>query len=410
MQDSNRTEIDSSGPAPGRFTLVIPTYNRPGELHRLLSYLACMKVACRVLVLDSSDAGTQEGNRAFATGLSLGIDFRCFDPQLPPWEKFRQGSDLVDTEYCAFCADDDLIIPGAITRLTDYLEAHPDHVLAHGWYFAFQLGAEMSIVKTVYRSESIDVDDPLRRLLGLFSNYEALTYGVYRTNILRGILSDVGRVESMLAKELLGGALTVVRGKVARLPLFYSGRSFVPSHPYLHWHPLDFFASSPDKLYRDYSTYRACLTNEFSSLGYRRMSVDELTKAIDIVHFRYLADYVKPHVMEYMAEQLIRGAPKDEIMRGIWARLASEGERPLVARLAGNRQLRWIRDRYFPRFRLHHIKWYADRAGHKILLSTTAGGHTREYIFYKEFLDSLVGSPISEKEIGAMISALDCYE
>lgn len=379
-------------------------------MRRLLSYLARLEMTCPVLVLDSSSSGAQEANRTFAAGLTLDVRLRSFDPQLPPWEKFRLGSELVETEYCAYCADDDLIIPGAVSRLVDFLQAHPDHALAHGWYFAFQIGAEMSIVRAIYRGESFHSDDPLQRLFGLFSNYEALTYGVYRTDVLRRILSEVGGVESMLAKELLSGALTVVRGKVARLPLFYSGRSFVPSHPYFHWHPLDFLASSPEHLYRDYSAYRGILKREFKSVGYTRCAEEELARAIDVIHFRYLADYVRPDLMEYLAEQLLEGTPKNEIMRGIWARIASEGERPLVARLAGNRFLRSVRDRFFPRFRLHHIKWYADRAGHKVLLSTTASGRRREYIFYKEFLGSLVGSSMPDKEIGAMVNALDCYE
>lgn len=393
-----------------KFTLIVPAFNRPAELSRLLAYLARHKVDSPVLVLDSSEPVTQQVNRASIATIGGNIRLVSLDPQVSPWEKFLRGSELVQSEYCALCADDDLVLPGSLGPLVAFLQEHPDYSVAHGWYFTFYDNVHIGITASVYRGASIDHGDPLDRLFALFRNYEAVTYGVYRTSVMRSVLRRVQRVNSMLAKELLGGALSVVHGKTARLPIFYYARSHLPSHPYSHWHPLDFLVSSPDGLYRDYAACRMILLQCFKSAGYARYSEEELATLIDLIHFRYLADYVKPHVMEYLVGQVRARTPKAQIMQGLWSALARENEPSLVRALSGSHLVRRIRDRFFPKIRLHHLKRLAAPSGQRAVRSTTASGKPREYLFYKEFLASLTGHPAPEKEIGEIVAALDRYE
>ena len=394
----------------GKFTLIVPTYNRPAELARLMEYLARLRADFPVLVLDSSEPATRQANKAALGKLDRDIRIESFDPSMAPWEKFWRGSELVDTDYCSLCADDDVIIPSSLPGIVDFLEAHPDHSVAHGWYFTFYDNVHIGITASVYRGGSLDHGDPLQRLFALFKNYEAVTYGVYRTEVMRSVLRDVQGVDSMLARELLGGALSVVRGKAARLPIFYYGRSHAPSYPYTHWHPLDFLISSPEALYRDYAAYRTILLACFKSTGYDKYADGELATLIDLVHFRYLADYVRPRVMEYLTEQVMARAPKPEIMQGLWSVLARENDRSIAGALSGNLLLRRIRDRFFPEIRLHHLKRFFSPTEQKTVRSTTASGRQREYLFYKEFLTSIADHPALETEIDAIVAALDNYE
>ena len=398
-----------SGPAAGKFTLIVPTYNRPAELSRLLGYLARQWPNFPVLVLDSSDPSAQQANRAAAEKLDCDIRVRSFDQKISPWEKFLRGADLVETQYCSLCADDDLVMLESLDKLVGFLEAHADHSVAHGWYFTFYDDAHIGITTSVYRGASLDNDDPLKRLYALFKNYEAVTYGVYRTGVMRDVLRDVQGVDSMLARELLGGALAIVHGKSARLPIFYYGRSHTLSHPYAHWHPLDYLVSSPDGLYRDYSAYRRILLQGFKSAGYDKYESTEVAILIDLIHFRYLADYVKPRVMDYMTEQVMARAPKREIMQGLWSVLAQENEQSLAGALGGSLLVRRIRDRFFPRIRMHHLRRLSSPARQRTIRSTSAEGRQREYLFYKAFLDSIAGHPALEQEIGSIVRALDYY-
>jgi len=393
-----------------QFTLIVPTYNRPDDLARLLTYLDRLHADFPVLVLDSSGAATQQANRE-ATGRSgLNVRYEIFDGAVSPWEKFWRGSEMVRTPYCSLCADDDVVLPESLGPIVQHLETHPDFSVAHGWYFTFYNTGHVGITASVYRGASLDQDDPVARLLALFKNYEAVTYGVYRTSVMQSVLRDVQGVGSLLGRELLGGALAVAMGKVARLPVFYYGRSLAPSQSYNHWHPLDFLISAPDSLYRDYDAYRKLLFNRLKSIGYDKYPDSELYTLIDLIHFRYLSDYVKPRVMEYLTEQVMARKAKPEIMQGMWSVLAQESDQPLVRALSGSRLLRNIRDRYFPGLRLHHFRRRLAPGEQRKIESRTAAGVPREYVFYKEFLASFTGTGNLEQEIAKIVAALDHYE
>ena len=142
------------------------------------------------------------------------------------------------------CADDDVVMVDSLPVLRDFLQKHHDFSAAHGWYFTFYDNVHLGITSIVYSGPSIDRDDPFLRLRDLLNRYEAVTYAVYRTDVMRRVLYEVQRVESMLARELLAGELTVLWGKVARLPIFYYGRSLGPSESYAHWHPVNFLTNN----------------------------------------------------------------------------------------------------------------------------------------------------------------------
>jgi glycosyltransferase domain-containing protein len=393
-----------------KFTLIVPTYNRPTELSRLLAYLVRHGAGFPVLVLDSSTPTVQEINRATVASAGGNINLHSFDTQISPWEKFLRGSELAETECCSLCADDDLVLPDSLGPLVNFILEHSDYSLAQGWYFTFYDNVHIGITASVYRSASIDQDSALDRVFTLFQKYEAVTYGVYRTSVLRTVLHGVQGVESMLAKELLGGALSVVHGKAARLPVFYYARSHSPSHPYHHWHPLDFLVSSPEALYRDYAAYRKILLQCFKTSGNPEYSEEELATLIDLAHFRYLSDYVKPRVMDYLIEQVRARTPKAEIMQGVWSALARDNDSALVGALSGSQLVRRIRDRFFPRIRLHHLKRLMAPGKQKMLHSITASGKPRDYLFYAEFLASLSRHATPDDEMREIVGALDRYE
>jgi glycosyltransferase domain-containing protein len=402
--------LTSIAPLADLFTLIVPTYNRPADLARLLTYLDRLHAGFPVLVMDSSELAVQHANRETIAKCGLNVRYEILDGAVSPWEKFWRGSELVRTPYCSLCADDDLVLPSSLAPIVQHLETHPDCSVAHGWYFTFYNNEHLGITSSVYRGASLDQADPVARLLALFKNYEAVTYGVYRTSVMQSVLRDVQGVESLLGRELLGGALAVAMGKAARLPVFYYGRSLAPSQSYNHWHPLDFLISAPDGLYRDYAAYREILFNRLKSNGYDKYPDTELHTLIDLIHFRYLSDYVKPRVMEYLTEQVMARKAKPEIMQGMWSALAQESDQTLVRALSGSRLLRKIRDRFFPGFRLHHFRRRLAPAEQRKVQSKTAGGKMREYLFYKEFLGSFTGNGGLEQEITKIVAALDHYE
>lgn len=388
-----------------RYTLVVPTFNRPEELGRLLRFLAYQGAAFPVLLLDSSRADVKQRNATLAAGLSLDLRIESYDSDTPPWEKFWRGLELVNTEYASLCADDDLLLANSIAPLTDFLDAHSDYSLAHGWYFSFYLTAALGLTGVVYRGPSIDSADPLERLHQLFARYEALTYGVHRTSVLQKALARVQGLESMLGRELLGGAITVAYGKAARLPLLYIGRSLGPSESYRDWHPTEFLLSSPQSLFEEYARYRRLLLECLAEGG--AASDARALQLVDLAHLRYLSEYISPAALDYLIEHVRAGTSRSKVVGGLWPMLVAKGG--IEGALHRSRILRLIRDRFFPWVRGHHVRKAIGTAGYASLFATTASGARRRFEVYEAFRKALSELPGSRKP-ESLTSILRGYE
>jgi len=394
-----------------QFTLIIPTYNRPRELARLLGYLTRHAAAFSILVLDSSNDENKALNAALVPGTSLDIRLIACDPSMGPWEKFWRGSEEVKTEFCSLCADDDIILPDALAPLTRFLRDHPDFSAAHGWYFSFYFTDHVGITACVYSSPSLDQDDPLLRLRDLFSRYEAITYGIYRAEAMRCALREVQPVESPMARELLGGALTVAMGKVARLPVFYYGRALGASHFYERWHPIDYMLTSPSQLFSEYSRYREILCKHLPEGRSGPKPSGDVSRLVDLIHMRYLSEYVKPEVMNYLIEEVLAGAARGDIMQGLWPRL-HPAPSELVGSLRRSRLLRMVRDRLAPNLRLRHFSRWLGAAKDRTISAATFEGKARKYLLYREFLAWLEreDGPGSGAHLEGIIRAMNSYE
>lgn len=388
-------------------TLVIPTYNRPRDLERLLTYLARQAAAFPILVLDSSHDDIKAGNAAVAASRDLNLRHLTYPSPMAPWEKFWRGADEVVTEFCSLCADDDVVLLDSLPPLVEFLRNRPDFMAAHGWYFSFYDSVHLGITAIVYSSQSIDADDPLWRLRAMFNRYEAVTYALYRTDALRHVLRQVQPVESMLARELLAGALTVVSGKVGRLPALYYGRSLAASEPYEHWHPVDFLVSSPEQMFKDYARYREILLEGFYKIGYADHAPAELLKVIDLVHTKYFTEYVSPEIMNYLIDAAVAGTDRREIMRGYWP-LLMPAPSPEPGQESRTTVVGRLRARLARRLPAASASLPPRASGDRTIVSTTAAGVPREYRLYGEFLSTVSRANLANP-VEALIRALNAY-
>ena len=147
------------------YTLLIPTYNRPGQLASLLAYLEREGAGFPIHVLDSSQPGNRDLNRRASDREGLDVEYREYAEDTYPFDKFLDGVGRVGTAYCQLCADDDLIFIDRINRAVRTLERSPDHHCAHGYYFMFLQHARdaMDIPFILYFSPSNDMSG-VRRL------------------------------------------------------------------------------------------------------------------------------------------------------------------------------------------------------------------------------------------------------
>ena len=388
-----------------RYTLIVPTYDRPEQLARLLRSLAYQRAPFPVVVLDSSRDEVQARNAAACAKSGLDVRVERFASDIPPWEKFRRGVRAIRAEYTSFCADDDLLVISAVGRLLEFLDRHRDYSAAHGWYFHFHLDGALGLTGIAYQGVPIDEDEPLPRLHCLFRRYEPLTYAIYRTEVMAEALERGSGLHSMLGCELLGAAIAVLAGKVMRLPLLYLGRSLGPSGEYVDWHPAEFLLSSPQSLFEEYARYRDALLASYTALGHT--VTEREGRIVDLVHLRYLGEYLSPEVLDYLIEQTPLGAPRDEVM---------DGMRPLLARKTGlegrlqrSRVLRDLLRRFAPWVRAHHVRRTLHLAKYSTERQTAASGNARRLEIHHSFRKSCAEGGIEPLDAG-LLAALRGYE
>jgi glycosyltransferase domain-containing protein len=297
-------------------TLIVPTYNRPQLLAALLDYLETEKADCRVLVLDSSSPDVLAVNRNRMTDCGLDAEFLEF-PDLDPTEKWRRGLHRVTTPFCAFCADDDLVIVEGVRRCLEVLRSNPVSSVVQGHSFTFLLRPEgdIELNNIVYFRPTIDDRTPLRRLGKLFEQYQAPSYGLFRTPALRRIFDALSTEMKILTRELLWSALTAIDGHLVRVPDFSYGRCMGPSGDYDCWHPLEWVCKNPDGLFTEYLRYRDILTAAMMRRADNDRQPEEIPEMLDLLHLRYLARHAPDDVLEFITEQQIAGVDFAEYWR-----------------------------------------------------------------------------------------------
>jgi glycosyltransferase domain-containing protein len=293
------------------FTLVIPTYNRPKQLRALLSYLSARALQSRVLVLDSSEAKPRVVNRKIIEHAKLKLDYAEFASETHPFDKFREGVHKVTTQFCALCADDDLIIPHGVKRCLDALRSNPRASVAQGNSFSFLCldDSHMDLGSILYFSSTIADATPLARLAKLFARYQAATYGNYRTAVLQRIFDTLKPMRSILARELLGTGLAAIEGEMIRLTCFSHGRSMEASANYEHWHPLEWFAKDAQGLFREYQHYRELMAQAVLARPDNTLDAVAVRRILDLVHLRYMLKHAPDSALAFVAEQKRLGVP-----------------------------------------------------------------------------------------------------
>jgi len=220
-------------------TVVIPTYNRPAYLKRILSYYHRYGSNLPILIADSSTDENKKLNRetiaSFHDSCFSYID--KYHPSTNPLHKILDALQQVSTEYCVLCADDDFVTPSGIHEAAAFLDINPDFTIAHGYYLGFQLeigpGSEPQFCwNQRYPYQSIIHLEPKDRLSYYLSNcFVPTIYAVCRTSFKKMIFAEVIRSTSDYRfAELLHESLVFIYGKMKCLEILYAARDNSSDH------------------------------------------------------------------------------------------------------------------------------------------------------------------------------------
>jgi glycosyltransferase domain-containing protein len=210
-------------------TILIPTYNRYSYLKRLLEYYLRGEMAFSILIADSSSSPLDDEVAGLIERQS--INYLKFPSDLTPQKKILQAIRKITTKYAVLCADDDFVISSAISECVGFMERNQDYSVALGVDCSHSL-RKRKRGKIEYDwtpggfGRSVTQDGPSERLTSHLANYDTATfYGVHRTDTLRLIFEEALESTSHgRMGELLLTGLTLIYGKMAVLPIYYSSR------------------------------------------------------------------------------------------------------------------------------------------------------------------------------------------
>lgn len=275
-------------------SLIIPTYNRPHFLKRLLRYFQQQEFPYRIAVADSSSAPACDANLSIVASLKddQSIHYEKYPPEINPFLKIAQALSGVDSKYAVICADDDFLVPKAIELCVHFLESNPDYSIAHGHAARLEHksienhGGHHDLRIHTYPQCDIGQNDPRVRLQKHLEDYSPTFYSVHRrSDLMRNMQLSYDNSSDCRFGEVLPSCLSLIQGRAKRLNILYMVRQIThdstttsmarPSWPSL-------FTS--DNFSRVYVKFRDCLAEELMST--KDLSMME-TK--DIVNHAFLS-------------------------------------------------------------------------------------------------------------------------
>lgn len=280
-------------------TLVIPTYNRPQLVRRLVAYYLGRNAGLNLLVLDSSKGDVAQANAQWLRERAPHVRHVVYPETLQPGVKLAQGMSLVETRHASFCADDDLVFLPGLAEAVRFLDANADYVCAHGLYLNFQIhdgSSEVNIWRE-YGGPGNEAGHPGARIFRLFQGYESLFYAAFRTEDLRAIFSVVERIPSLHYQELFQSVATLILGKVKRLACLYAARqSIAAAQPERdNWQTYYWFAGNAAELLEHYRNYCEDLWRFYEAHGAApRLARVDFQKALDMAHAVYFSAACPP--------------------------------------------------------------------------------------------------------------------
>jgi len=298
-------------------TIVIPTYNRPYYLRRILKYYSEYGENYSVIVADSSSEGNKNLNKDIISSFSiLNILHLSYPPKLNLFHKIAYAANHVDTMYCTLCADDDFITSNGINQSIDFLEKNSDFTIAHGYYISFYLktdknGKQHFYWASIYPYTSNIFMDSEFRLAEHLSNYSVPTlYAVHRAGFLKMIFKETLKfTDDGQFGELLPSILTLIYGKMKRLEVLYAAREKMPSSLGATCEDLKDFvkAGTYDE---KYAKFRDCLAMHTTKNS--QLNIEASKKVIDDSMKLYIDVFTRRHnvlirkMKEHLDYEIIR--------------------------------------------------------------------------------------------------------
>jgi glycosyltransferase domain-containing protein len=267
--------------------------------------------------------------RAISKG---GADYRAYPRYIDQYAKFAEILRSIATPFVVMVPDDDITFPHAIDAALDYLLTYPEYVAAHGYVLRFRLHSHyFDIFDVDNYIPSIGEDNRLHRLSHLMRRYQPFIWAVFRTDAFAKALRRAAALKGTVFQELACMSISVLTGKVARLPIIYGMRGMEDSlTPPSDYDPFLWFLRDAESFFEKYDSYRNTVAKFIRYLdggqlrrarvgplmrGLRTLELangQKLVQVLDLINATLLGRTLDTGVLNYHV-QLALGRPKEPI-------------------------------------------------------------------------------------------------
>ena len=209
--------------------ILLPTQNRASVLARALEFYEKESLDYKIHLIDSSHKNVKAEIRQTIKSNDLDIDFHDYTFGVSLSDKLLQTLGDIKAEFVLLVADDDFILPSAISRCIAFLDSNPDYTAASGRSYSFELDevevyGPVKSFKAYPQLESV-ANIPVKRFRHHMRNWTTSAYSVQRTSNLKRIMGGYNKLFSDIRMmEIYWYATNVIVGKVAKLDMPYMFR------------------------------------------------------------------------------------------------------------------------------------------------------------------------------------------
>lgn len=214
-----------------RFTLCVPTRNRPAFVERLLRYYVQTGYQHALFIGDASDPAPAEQTRQVCERFREALQVRYFNHAgLNVMVCLEELSRAASSPYCTWVGDDDLLCTPGIDRCMACLEQYTDYAAAQGIGLLFQTADSRPYgpIGSVrgYPYAVLNADSATERLREhVATGMPSLHTAVRRTEDFRAIVGGFGRMagarQGFIFDDVIPHCLAAVQGKVKVLDRLY---------------------------------------------------------------------------------------------------------------------------------------------------------------------------------------------
>jgi glycosyltransferase domain-containing protein len=211
-------------------SILLPTYNRPDFLTRLLNYYANFGIDHHIIIADSSDSDKKISPTILESLEARGLNFeyQYYPHTIIFFKKLLKAIERINTKYVVLAADDDFFVPGTLANAVQFLETSPDYSVCHGEAINFLVeGDANGMISSTerYNQRSFEQASGAERLLSGLKDYSTTWYSVHKTNLfLENIKQSAELTNDYLFFELVLFSLDLIQGKVKKIDRLYMAR------------------------------------------------------------------------------------------------------------------------------------------------------------------------------------------